>query len=394
MATNISTVKAREALKARHEPHFVKLAKGQYMGYQKLTPTSTGSWIARIRNEETGKQSKRGLGDFEHMTASDRYDAASKAANEWFAHLDKGGTTAAVTVREACENYVAHKRAKGGDGPADDLHMRFTRWVYGNTGLAATELKKLTKAHVEYWRAAMAKTPAKVSRDGREIPLTRPRAPSSVNRDMASLRAALNHAHDDRHVTTDMAWRVALRPIKNADGRRDVYLDRDQRRALISQARTDVAALLRSLSQLPLRPGALASLTVGSLDQRLGVLTIGKDKAGKDRKIKLPKVTQTMLQEYAKGKLPGAPLLSRADGKAWDKDSWKWPIKAAALAAALPPATTCYAMRHSVITDLVTGGLDLLTIAQLSGTSVAMIEKHYGHLRADHAAAALATLAL
>ncbi len=51
-------------------------------------------------------------------------------------------------------------------------------------------------------------------------------------------------------------------------------------------------------------------------------------------------------------------------------------------------------MRHSVITDLVTGGLDLLTVAQLSGTSVAMIEKHYGHLRADHAAAALAGLTL
>jgi site-specific recombinase XerD len=51
-------------------------------------------------------------------------------------------------------------------------------------------------------------------------------------------------------------------------------------------------------------------------------------------------------------------------------------------------------MRHSVITDLVTGGLDLLTVALLSGTSVAMIERHYGHLRAEHAAAALATLAL
>ncbi len=51
-------------------------------------------------------------------------------------------------------------------------------------------------------------------------------------------------------------------------------------------------------------------------------------------------------------------------------------------------------MRHSVITDLVTGGLDLLTVALLSGTSVAMIERHYGHLRAEHAAPALATLAL
>jgi hypothetical protein len=33
-------------------------------------------------------------------------------------------------------------------------------------------------------------------------------------------------------------------------------------------------------------------------------------------------------------------------------------------------------------------------VAQISGTSVRMIEKHYGHLRRDHAAAALAGLAL
>lgn len=44
---------------------------------------------------------------------------------------------------------------------------------------------------------------------------------------------------------------------------------------------------------------------------------------------------------------------------------------------------------HCVITDLVTNGLDLLTVAQLSGTSIAMIERHNRLLRTDHAAAAL-----
>ncbi|MDP2008458.1 MAG: tyrosine-type recombinase/integrase [Rubrivivax sp.] len=129
-------------------------------------------------------------------------------------------------------------------------------------------------------------------------------------------------------------------------------------------------------------------------DKRLGVLTIGQDKAGRDRKIKLPKMTAEFFDAQAKGKTPTAPLLARADGKAWHKDAWKKPVKAAAKAAELADNITAYAMRHSVITDLVTGGLDLLTVAQLSGASVAMIEKHYGHLRADHAAAALATRVL
>ena len=36
----------------------------------------------------------------------------------------------------------------------------------------------------------------------------------------------------------------------------------------------------------------------------------------------------------------------------------------------------------------------LQTVAQVSGPSVTMIKRHYGHLRADHAAAALARLTL
>jgi hypothetical protein len=91
---------------------------------------------------------------------------------------------------------------------------------------------------------------------------------------------------------------------------------------------------------------------------------------------------------------PNAPLLPRADGQAWTKDLWKNSLKEAARSAGLPVGTTAYTLRHSVITDLVHDGLDLLTVAQLSGTSVAMIEKHYGHLRSDVAAGALARLSL
>lgn len=60
--------------------------------------------------------------------------------------------------------------------------------------------------------------------------------------------------------------------------------------------------------------------------------------------------------------------------------------------ASLPANATIYAIRHSTITDLVISGRDLLTVAQISGISVAMIEKHYGHLRQEHVAAALAHL--
>ena len=49
--------------------------------------------------------------------------------------------------------------------------------------------------------------------------------------------------------------------------------------------------------------------------------------------------------------------------------------------------------RHAA-TDLVSAGLPLLTIAQISGTSAEMIERHYGHLASDAAVKALDGLAL
>ena len=211
---------------------------------------------------------------------------------------------------------------------------------------------------------------------------------------MTAFRAALNLAHADGLVASTLPWRGKLVPIKNADGRRDLYLDRDQRRKLIEVAAPDLALFLRALCLLPLRPGALADLTAASYDKRLQTLSIGKDKAGKDRKLKLPTTTAQVFETAAKDKLPAAPLFARADGKAWVKDAWKGPFKAAATEAGLPDGSTMYTLRHSTISDLVHGGLDLLTVAQISGTSVRMIEQHYGHLRSDVAATALERLAL
>jgi len=392
MSHRIDAVEARSRLKPRPAPYWHKLSNGCHIGYRRMTAGSEGTWLAQAYDSATQKQTRRSLGGFDHLPAHQRFDAAKKAAEVWLRHVGRGGSVDTTTVRQACEHYASHLRADGRETTASDLEGRFARWVYTEK-FADIELHKLTRKHVDGWRQKLARAPVVIDPHA-QSPKTRNRSPSSVNRDMTAVRAAFNMAHDNGAVTNDMAWRVALRPIENADGQRDAYLDRSQRTALIQLAAADVALFLRAMSLVPLRPGALAALTVASFDKRLSVLTIGKDKAGRDRRIKLPPQTAAFFTEQSKNKLPTAPLVARANGKAWDKDSWKKPVKAAAKAAELPNAITAYAMRHSAITDLVTGGLDLLTVAQLSGTSVAMIERHYGHLRADHAASALAGLAL
>jgi len=173
-----------------------------------------------------------------------------------------------------------------------------------------------------------------------------------------------------------------------------VWTDRGERLKLLKNINTESEPFARALCLLPLRPGALAALTAGDFDKRTSELTIGKDKTGKPRRIQLPKEAAKLLVAQAKNKMPSAPLFMRANGKEWDKDSWKLPIAAAVAAAGLPGDATAYTLRHSTITDLVSAGLPLLTIAQISGTSAEMIERHYGHLASDAAVKALGELAL
>ncbi|MCV2367019.1 tyrosine-type recombinase/integrase [Roseateles oligotrophus] len=390
MATRIDTVASREKLKPRRGPYWHRLSKGCYIGFRKMTSGGTGVWQARARDENaTVQQRYQPLGEFLELADHLRFDAAAKAANAWFEHLGRGGTAQAATVSDACSRYVIHLKATKADHAATDAEARFNNYVLNHKKLAATELSKLTPAQLEAWRKSLRELPTRSGGNRGGL-----RSTSTLNRDMTCFRAALNLAYLDGQVTTDFAWRSKLRPIKDADQRRELYLDRAQRLKFIETAPADLGAFLRGLCQLPLRPGALAKLTAGDFDRRLKVLRIGHDKGGKDRRIKLPDVTAAFFDTAAKDKLPAAPLLARADGKAWNKDSWKWPIKTTAAMAQLPDGTTAYTLRHSVISDLVHDGLDLLTVAQISGTSVAMIERHYGHLRSDVAAGALSRLAL
>jgi integrase len=392
MATKIDTVTARGNLKARHAPYWQKMRAECHLGYRKTTSESLGAWIARFRGDD-GKYQLNSLGNLDTLPPYQRFDEAVKLAEQWFKHRSLGGLAVSITVGEACKRYIKKQRDDKKEVAAKDLEVRFKRWMFSDKKLSETPLTKLTQGMVNEWRNKLTKAPAIPQDKSKES--TKARSGSTINREMAVLKAALNLAVRDGYATSDSAWKFKLTPIKNATGRRDCYLDADQRRALIASAPTDLAAFLKALSLLPFRPGAMAALTAGSFDKRLGVLTVGKDKSGMDRKINLPASTAAFFSEQVKDKLPSAPLIARANGQFWNKDSWKYPFKDAVLAANLPPDATAYALRHSTITDLIAlHRLDTMTVAQLSGTSVLMIEKHYGHLLRDHAADALAKLAL
>jgi integrase len=386
MTVDLSRVKERQELKPQREPYWQRLRPGCFLGYRPSWREGRGTWIARAYDEDLQRYKLKALGDFPRFAGSEQF-AAAKIQAESFAHLVEMGGIESLeieTVEQAC-------RAFGDRNP--DAEGRFRRHVYDDP-IARVKLVKLRRHHVEAWRQRLDEKPALVSRNKKGPKKTRPRAPSSINRDRAVLRTALGRVLALGPPNSEAAWQEPLKPIKNAVRRRTLYLDRGQRRALLANIEEEVAPFVRGLCLLPLRPGAVARLTAGDYDKSTRELTIGHDKAGQGRRIRVPEDIALFFVAQKKDKLPSAPLFSRADGQAWTKETWKFPIAEAARAAGLPPGVCAYTLRHSTITDLVSSRLPLLTIAQISGTSVAMIEKHYGHLDRAEAEQALACLSL
>lgn len=386
MATDLSKVGERERLKAQREPHWQRLRAGCFLGFRPSKRGGAGSWIARVYDEDSGKYRVKSLGDFGALAGNARFAAAKKEAEAVAELIEAGGEIRAKieTVADACRAYAASR---------PETEARFVRYVYSHP-LAKVKLEKLRRRHLAEWRKQLEEKPSLVSRRKKGEPKVRVRAPSTVNRDMAVLRAALAKVLSPGAPNSEAAWQEALKSIPNANGRRTIYLDRGQRQKLIGNIDAEAAPFVRALCLLPLRPGALAALNAGDFDQRTAELTIGKDKTGKPRRIQLPTDASKLLTAQVADKLPTAPLFMRDNGQPWNKDSWKGPIAKAVIASGLPKGATAYTLRHSTITDLVSAGLPLLTIAQISGTSAEMIERHYGHLASDAALQALGELAL
>jgi len=388
MGLDLSRIGERDRLKPKRgdEPHWQRLRFGAFIGFRPSQLGGKGTWFARAYDEDAGKYQRKALGDFGTLTGHEVFTTARKEAEAWAETVEAGGVapTKVETVADACTEYAAINTEATG---------RFGRHFYGDP-IGKVKLAKLRRHHLAAWRKRLEAKPALVSRRKKGTPVTRPRAPSSINRDMAMLRAALNKVLAPGKPGTEAAWQEPLRSIKNADRQRTLYLDRTQRRTLLAGLPADAEAFVRASCLLPLRPGAFAVLKVADFDGRTSELTIGKDKNGKPRRIVLPSRTAEFFAAQAQSKQPSDLLFTRADGKPWSKETWNDPIRKSASAGQLPAGITSYVLRHSTITDLVMARLPLLTVAQISGTSAEMIEKHYGHLARAAATDALETLIL
>ncbi len=395
MPASILSKTARDRLKPRHEPYWHRLAVGQHLGYRKMT-AAEGVWIAKYRDAETDRRETRSLGMIADTPERKAFDAAAEQARSWFAELALGVEPEAKTVADVCRRYAA---SLGDEGTPKRRAAEgyFARLVLDDP-IAKVQLHRAREAHFIEWRKRIAARPVKIGRTNRVKDT--PRTAGSLARDIAVVRAALNYALKKHWVSTALAWREALKAPTLAEQHnpRELYLTREHRRALLDQAKEAAPAfepLLRASMLLPVRPGALADLTVRSFDARTGTVAIGLDKGHAPRSLKLSPQALALFKTACANKTPAAPIFAQPNGSPWDKNSWSIAMRAVVAKTNVPTEATLYHCRHAVLSDLVQDtDLPLLSIAQLAGTSVAMLERTYAKLRQDRAADAMAVLAV
>jgi integrase len=375
-----------KALEPRAAPYWAApIARGRFVGYRKIA-ADKGTWIARMRGPD-GRQKYQSLG---WATAAFDFDHAKVAAAEWFKLQDSGitATSEVATVADACRAYVKSLTATNGAKSGRDAELRLKRTVY-KSDLGRKSLASVRITHVKAWRDSLGLKP------------------ENFNRTLRSFKAALNMAVHNRQCVASLAkeWNE-VDPLPSEKKRRTQYLDLDQRQHLLAHCGDGSFRDFIEASILTgARGGELADAKRSQFDARSGSMTfIGKTRLKVEpRTVPISPAAVALFKRLAKGKKPDDLLLMRdesmigacfcdvetrrfhglakiAEPVRWLSYDWGPMVKQAVMAADLPLETTHYTLRHSWISAALGSGMSTLDVARLTGTSLMMIEKHYGHL--------------
>lgn len=364
MAKSVDTKAKRDRLAVRREPYWDKVQTGAYVGFRRTT--NIGTWIARYRGED-GKQRYQALQLAEHLPCNE-YDAAVTEARSWFAALQAGVKPRENTVAAAAEDYLKDLEIRKGGRAVADARGRLNRYIL--PAFKAKRLDKLTTAEIRKWFNGF------IPEGGSKEAIRKAKA--SANRNLTTFKAVLNHAHKNAMCASSLAWdRVAA--FSKVDGARTEFLEPEQLQALIDQTEGAFRNLVIAGALTGARYGELCALRVKDLDRDARVLHIREGKTGE----RIVPMTPEMLKHFAKlatDKLPEAHLLVKDDGKPWAHSDQDRLMREAVKNANLKRAVVFYTLRHTFIAQAIGAGLDIYSIAAVSGTSIAMIEKHYGKL--------------
>jgi hypothetical protein len=249
---SLETRTARGKLKRQHEPYWVSIGKGLYLGYRK--GDKGGSWIARFYFENKYKKEKISKADdyqdannidvLNYFQAQERVRAF--ADNQ--VKLGAGcGADKSATVAEATTKYLewfkSHRKS----------YLRKLQAVNTDIipALGDKLISKLTPQVIRQWHESLITEPPRlrstsVKRNYAEFmptPESIRKCKATANRILTVLKAALNHAWRDGCVASDEAWRK-VKPFHNVNLPKIRYLELQECERLINICEPDFRQLV------------------------------------------------------------------------------------------------------------------------------------------------------
>jgi integrase len=146
--------------------------------------------------------------------------------------------------------------------------------------------------------------------------------------------------------------------------------------------------LLRTFHATGARTSELLNATVGDFQRSTRAIVLGSHKRAHTMRDARPRTITLNDDAYAivARRCEGHPRDARIftqprNGRPWDRFSVAERFRAIRERAGVRDTITIYSFRHLWISEMLMAGVDVLLVARMAGTSVAMIERVYGHFR-------------
>ncbi|MCZ8311782.1 MAG: site-specific integrase [Magnetospirillum sp.] len=399
----LDSFSAREKLPARREPHWRAIEPGFALGYRRSAGKG-GTWIARRYTSDGYPRIRyRALGAADDYAPADgtrvlTFAQAQECARAWLveaARAEAGGVdvTQPYTVGDALDDYLSDYRTRGGRA---EKETRQAIDVLIRPVLGSVQLAKLTHSQVKGFRDGLTKTGRRLrtqrghEQKFKEIDINDPdqlrKRRATANRVFSTLRAALNHAHQCQHISSDSAW-AAVKPFENTDAPRIRYLMDDEALRLVNACETSFRAILIAALLTGCRYGELIKMRVSDLNFDNSSIHIPFTKSGKPRDVALTDEGHEFFAQAVTGKVPNALVFLRSNGKPWKAAEQVRPLHVACEVAGIAPMISFHILRHTYASRLVRSGVPMAVIAaQLGHADIRVTSRHYAHLSPSYVA--------
>jgi integrase len=349
------------------------IQQGQVFKLKAKSADGEPLWAYRYRVAGRGS-ARRQVGGFSTKAE------AQRSLQHKLARLVPGGRAGTLTLGEWVEEYL--------DGhQGERVTIAKLRWLLGKATAALGEVRlaELSAEQVCAWRLRVP--------EGHRFEATQ------------ALRQVLNRAVAWKLIEENPAKRVP-NPGRRCREQRP-FESWEQIRALADRLGPTYGPMVVFAAATGLRPSELFALEHGDIDRAAGVIQIrrayanGRVKQTKTRlsrravplqAIALEALDQLRSRQNSLLLFPNARG-GHLDFRNFNRRHWK-PVQKA---AGIEPLRDLYDLRHTYATFALRAGVPVFALSRFMGTSIAMIDLHYGHLAVDsheHAVSLLDALAL